>query len=133
VLQANYGPIFGSAAYTFARFDPQVSATSAVDTQQDVLATLGLKLTNNWAVSGTVRYDIDARDRIQDQFAVKYSDECFVLTATYTETFIENAALDLRPDRTLMLRFELKHLGEFNYRTDQLNHVFGDSNQGPKL
>jgi LPS-assembly protein len=84
-------------------------------------------------VSGTVRYDIDAKDRIQDQLSLKYADECFVLTATYTETFIENAALDLRPDRTVMLRFELKHLGQFNYSTDQLNHVFGDSNQGPKL
>jgi LPS-assembly protein len=132
-LQASYGPIFGSIAYTFAHFDPQVSAPTAVDNQQDILASLGLKLTNNWTIGGTVRYDIDARERIQDQFTLKYADECFVLTASYTETFIENAALDLRPDRTVMLRFELKHLGEFNYKTDQLNHVFGDSNQGPKL
>ena len=29
-----------------------------------------------------------------------------------------------------MLRFELKHLGDFNYRTDALNHVFGDTNSG---
>ena len=29
-----------------------------------------------------------------------------------------------------MLRFELKHLGDFNYRTDALNHVFGDTNTG---
>ena len=27
-----------------------------------------------------------------------------------------------------MLRFELKHIGEFNYKTDQLNHMFGDQN-----
>src|SRR3990172_6666031 len=133
MLQASYGPVFGSAAYTFAHFDPQVSATSAVDNQQDILATLGLKLTNHWTIAGSVRYDIDTERRIQDQFSLKYADECFVLTASYTKTFIENAALDLKPDRTLMLRFELKHLGEFNYKTDQLNHVFGDTNQGPKL
>jgi len=36
-----------------------------------------------------------------------------VLTATYIETFVENAALNLKPDRTLMLRFELKYIGEF--------------------
>jgi LPS-assembly protein len=54
-----------------------------------------------------------------------------VLTASYIETFVENPALQLRPDRTLMLRFELKHLGDYNYRTDQLNHVFGDTNMGP--
>jgi LPS-assembly protein len=133
MLQASYGPVFGSLAYTFAHFDPQVPAPSSVNNQQDILASLGLKLTNHWTVSGTVRYDIDAEKRIQDQFSLKYADECFVLTATYTETFIENAALDLKPDRTLMLRFELKHLGQFNYKTDQLNHVFGDNNQGPKL
>jgi LPS-assembly protein len=132
-VQASYGPIFGSAAYTFAHFDPQVSATSAVADEQDILTTLGLKLTNNWTVAGTLRYDIDAKQRIQDQYSVKYADECFVLTATYTETFIDNAALDLKPDRTVMLRFELKHLGGFNYKTDQLSHIFGDSNQGPKL
>jgi LPS-assembly protein len=79
-----------------------------------------------------MRYDIDAKQRIQDQFQLKYADECFVLTASYTETFVENLPLDLRPDRTLMLRFELKHLGEFNYKTDVLSHVFGDSNQGPQ-
>ncbi len=80
-----------------------------------------------------MRYDIDLRSRIQDLFQIKYQDECFVLTASYIETFVENQALDIRPDRTLMLRFELKHLGDFNYSTDQLNHVFGDTNTGPKL
>jgi LPS-assembly protein len=97
------------------------------------MTTLGLKLTNNWAVLGSLRYDIDARQRIQDVYQVKYSDECFVLTASYIETFVENTALGLTPDRTVMLRFEFKHIGEFNYKTDQLNHVFGDQNQGPKL
>ena len=56
-----------------------------------------------------------------------------MLTASYIETFVQNDILGLKPDRTLMLRFELKHIGEFNYKTDQLNHLFGDQNQGPKL
>ena len=53
-----------------------------------------------------------------------------MLTASYIETFVDNPALEIRPDRTLMLRFELKHLGEYSYRTDALNHFFGDTNQG---
>ena len=56
-----------------------------------------------------------------------------MLTASYIETFVENDCARSQPDRTLMLRFELKHIGEFNYKTDQLNHLFGDQNQGPKL
>jgi LPS-assembly protein len=129
LVNANYGPVVASVAYSLSRFDP---ATGTQTTQQDVMPFLGLKITNNWSVGASVRYDIDARERIQDQFQLKYADECFVLTASYTETFIENQPLDLRPDRTLMLRFELKHLGEFNYKSDVLSHVFGDSNQGPQ-
>ena len=129
LVNANYGPVVASAAYTLTRFDP---ITGTQDTQQDILPYLGLRITNNWSIGASLRYDIDARERIQDQFQLKYADECFVLTASYTETFVENQPLDLRPDRTLMLRFELKHLGEFNYKTDALSHVFGDTNQGPQ-
>jgi LPS-assembly protein len=130
MLQSTYGPLTGSVAYTYSAFDP---VTGLLDKQQEAMTTLGLKLTNNWSILGTLRYDIDARQRIQDVYQVKYSDECFVLTASYIETFVENTALGLTPDRTVMLRFEFKHIGEFNYKTDQLNHVFGDQNQGPKL
>jgi len=130
IIQGSYGPFMSSVAHSFSHFDP---ALGVIENQQDLLVSLGLRVTNNWSVLGSLRYDIDARDRIQDVLQLKYADECFVLTATYTETFVSNAALDLKPDRTLMLRFELKYLGEFNYKTDQLNHVFGDQNQGPKL
>jgi LPS-assembly protein len=130
ILQGNYGPLSGSVAYTFTHFDP---AIGLIDNQQDIMTSIGLKLTNHWSVSGSLRYDLDAKQRIQDILQLKYADECFVLTASYIETFVQNDALGLKPDRTLMLRFELKHIGEFNYKTDQLNHLFGDQNQGPKL
>jgi len=129
-IQASYGPLTGTAAYTYSAFDP---VTGLIDTQQEIMTSLGLKQTANWSVLGSARYDIDLGKRIQDSLSLKYADECFVLTASYIETFVENAALNLRPDRTLMLRFELKHIGEFNYKSDQLNHVFGDQSTGPKL
>ena len=47
-------------------------------------------------------------------FQVRYGDECFVLTATYTDNYYVNP--DIVDGQTLMLRFELKHLGEFGYR-----------------
>lgn len=130
ILFGSYGPLYGSLAHSFTHFDP---ALGVIENQQDMMASVGLRLTNNWSIATALRYDIDEKRRVQDQFEIKYADECFVLTATYLETFVENAALDLRPDRTLMLRFELKYIGEFNYKTDQLNHMFGDQNQGPKL
>jgi LPS-assembly protein len=137
-LNFNYGPFLAQAAYAFTRFNP-LSATvpnavlppnAFVDEQQELLGTVGLRLTDRWSVLGQLRYDLDDRQAIQDVFQIKYQDECFVLTASYIETFVENQALDIREDRTLMLRFELKHLGQYNYRTDTLNQYFGDTNQG---
>ncbi|HWE17442.1 MAG TPA: LPS-assembly protein LptD [Hyphomicrobiaceae bacterium] len=138
-LSLNYGPLLTQIGYTFTKFDP-LSATvpstigpppaPVFDDQQEVIGTVGLRLTDRWSVLGQMRYDIDDRTRIQDIYQIKYQDECFVLTASYIETFVENQQLDIRPDRTVMLRFELKHLGEYSYRTDSLNHFFGDTNQG---
>jgi LPS-assembly protein len=126
-LQANYGPVIAQAGYTFTRFESN-PLSILEGSQEEILSTLGFRLTDRWSVLGQVRYDIDNQSRIQDLIQLKYQDECFVLTASYIETFVENELLQIRPDRTLMLRFELKHLGDFNYRTDVLAHVFGDTN-----
>jgi LPS-assembly protein len=131
MINGAYGPLFGSLAYTYSTYDPTLGILT---TEQDALASLGLKLTNNWSVLGTLRYDITDNQTVQDVLQLKYADECFVLTASYIETFVTNPALNLVPDRTVMVRFELKHLGDFNYKTNALNSVFGDQNNlGPKL
>jgi LPS-assembly protein len=131
-LSLNYGPLLTQVGYTFTKFDPLSTTVPPgfFDDQQEVIGTLGLRLTDRWSVVGQMRYDLDDKTRIQDVYQIKYQDECFVLTASYIETFIENQQLDIREDRTVMLRFELKHLGEYSYRTDSLNHFFGDTNQG---
>jgi LPS-assembly protein len=127
LVQALYGPLLTQVGYTFTKFDPILGD---LDTQQEAIGTVGLKLTDRWSILGQVRYDIDSQERIQDVLQLKYQDECFVLTASYIETFVENIPLGIKPDQTLMLRFELKHLGDYTYRTDQLSHVFGDQNTG---
>jgi LPS-assembly protein len=126
-LQATWGPLLTQVGYTFTQFDPRIGL---FDNQEELLGTVGLRLTDRWSVIGSTRYDIDARTRIQDILQLKYQDECFVLTASYIETHVENPGLDIRPDRTLMLRFELKHLGDYSTRTDPLSHFFGDVNLG---
>ena len=82
-----------------------------------------------------MRYGIDANQRIQNVFqwsvidaepqGLYLEDEFFVLTQSYIETFVENPALEIKPDRTLMLRYELK----YGYRADALNHFFYDSHR----
>ena len=121
---ANYGPFSASAIYSFTASDPTLIIPQD---QQDIYALLGVRLTDRWSAAASVRYDIDAGNRLQDAVQLRYADECFVLTATYTETFINDPARDIVPDRSVMLRFELKHLGEFRYKTDAIDHVFSEN------
>ena len=46
-----------------------------------------------------------------------------MLTASYSEYYYDSDTID--DDRTLMLRFELKHLGGYAYKTDSLDFAFG--------
>ncbi|MDX2201170.1 MAG: LPS-assembly protein LptD [Hyphomicrobiaceae bacterium] len=128
IAQASYGPLAGVLGYTFSHFDP---LTGDVIDQREINSTLTLRLTNTWSISGMVRYDIDAKDILQDQIQLKYSDECFVLSLNYIENHITNPAIDLVSDRTFMLRFELKNIGDFAYRTNLLNGAFGEPNNSP--
>lgn len=120
--QLNFGPLLAQATYTFSALDPQ----QVDDDQQDISGGIGLRLTEHWSVLASMRYDIDDSRRLMDMFRIKYSDECFVLTATYQETFITDPTRDLEPDRTVMLHFQFKHLGSYQYKTDSLDFIFGD-------
>lgn len=128
----NYGPMIAQASYSFVAANPTLIASSSapssiVKDQQDIIGQLGFRVTDNWSVLGQVRYDIDAQERLQDVLQVRYADDCFVLTATFTETFITNVDRDLRPDRSVMLRFELKNLGDFRYKTSILDQAFAEN------
>jgi hypothetical protein len=64
-----------------------------------------------------------------DDVFVFQANDCFELTESYIETFVENPALDIKPDRTLMLRYERKSFCQYGYRTTP----FGDFYVGHPL
>ncbi len=121
-LAARYGPLNTRATYTYAAADPQRGLENPL---QDVIGSASLRLTDHWSVMGRIRYDIENERRLTDAVQLRYLDECFMLSVTYQETFINDPERDIEPDRTIMLRFELKHLGGFKYKTDVLDHVYG--------
>ena len=86
-MQANYGPVLAQWAIR-SRASTRLPVSSTPSRKS--LPTLGLRLTDRWSVLGQMRYDIDDQSRIQDLIQLKYQDECFVLTASYIETFVEN-------------------------------------------
>lgn len=114
--QVSVGPFQATAIYAYLASD----LTNGISTpQDDVYGSLNVKLTDRWSVAAAMRYDIDADEIASDMFQARYGDECFVLTATYTDNYYHNP--DIVDGQTLMLRFELKHLGEFGYSTDALS------------
>ena len=122
-----YGPVTAQATYTYTAADP----TRGLEiSQQDIIGQVGLKLTDRWSLSGSMRYDLDDHNRLTDSLQVRYLDECFMLSVTYQETFINDPTRDIAPDQTFMLRFEFRNLGGFKYKTDTLDFNFG-SDQEP--
>lgn len=126
LLSGSFGPVHGQAIHSYTSADSLTAFTTA---QQELQLSLGLKLTDYWSLIGSVRYDIDSKKMLQDSVTLKYQDECFVLTGTYTDTRITNTDQGIKPDQTFMLRFEFKHLGEFSYRTDVSSFMSRGDNQ----
>ncbi len=120
---AKYGPFHSYVTYAFTASDPELGLD---DTQQEISASGGIQLTDRWSLLGSIRYDIDDSFKLSDAIRLRYADECFVLTASYVETFINDPTRDIDPDRSVYLHFALKHLGEFQYKTDALDFVYGD-------
>ncbi len=129
--RANYGPAFGILSYAFTE---QAVANLGRDTtdpdfvdddQQEIVASLGFRLTQNWSIQGGVRYDLDSSTVLQDSVAIQYADDCFVLSVTYTESRIEDEN-GVDDDQTIMVRFDLKHLGQFQTSTSVLPFSQGD-------
>jgi len=119
-----YGPLLTQATYTYG--DVLDEDTGFLERQQEILGFAALRLTDRWSVAGAIRYDIEADQLLTDSIRLAYLDECFMLSVTYSETHIENAAEGIDPDQTVMLRFEFKHLGGFNYQTDLVDFMGGE-------
>ncbi len=120
-LATNYGPFTLSAIYAYTRLDPELD-----EAEQDINATLGLRLTDRWSLLGGMRYDIDDSEWLTSTAQIRYLDDCFMLSVAYNEHNISDVDAGLDPDRTIMFRVEFKHLGGFNYKTDAIDHVFSD-------
>jgi len=83
------------------------------NTQQQLSGQIGLKITDRWSASVAATYDLTTDQLASDMLQVRYADECFVLTAAYTDNLYHNPAII--DGQTVMVRFALKYLGEFGY------------------
>ncbi len=129
----SYGPLLAGTTYTYGSVFLNDGGTPTYDEQEEILGYATLRLTDRWTLSGSLRYDLDNDKVLTDSIRLAYLDECFMLSATYSETFITDEERDIRPDQVVMLRFEFKHLGGFNYETNVVNTLGGEDATGIKV
>jgi LPS-assembly protein len=106
---ANYGPASGSLIYANLDAQPGLGITTQ---REEIQASGSLQLAKYWSIFGNARYDITNSQRITDSLGLKYADDCFALSVTYSESFIRDR--DIQPNESIMVRFEFKHLGAFD-------------------
>jgi LPS-assembly protein len=82
-----------------------------------VLGSASVKLTPNWSVVGSARYDIGAAVFDQYRVGVGYIDDCFAVSVNYITDFaygysvLNNMAITAAVDHTVMLEVSLRTLG----------------------
>jgi LPS-assembly protein len=74
------------------------------------LTTASYKLNSNWAVSGAVRYDIEASQLSQLRAGIGYIDDCFMLSATYIADYTYSTSLPTT-NNTFLVSFGLRTIG----------------------
>lgn len=115
------GRVYAGATYAHILEQPGIGA---VDDRQQFTANGGLRLTDNWSVSGHGRFDIQEDRLNQTGFGLHYGDECFTFGLSYSETYDANEDIN----RTFGLTFNLRTIGGFSTSSTELS-VFQEEEQ----
>jgi LPS-assembly protein len=81
--------------------------------RQGVLTTGSVKLTQNWSLSGGVRYDPEANQINQTNVGLGYIDDCFAVRAMYTTSY--SYTVNPQPIHSVLLQISLRTLGTTHF------------------
>lgn len=104
-----FGNTTMSAIYLYEKGSP---GTEFDESREQVLAAVGHKFDENWSASTSVLYDFGVDEGLREsRIGIGYDDDCFGITAEI-ERDLQSEASGTN-DTTVLLRFRLKNLGEF--------------------
>ena len=78
--------------------------------REEILAGASVKVTQNWVVLGSVRYDLAVNQFDQTRFGVGYTDDCLLLSLNFITAYIYTGTTPT-PNNTVMLQLSLRTLG----------------------
>ena len=79
--------------------------------REGILTGASVKLTENWIVLGSARYDLHADDFDQTRLGVGYVDDCFMLSLNWLTSYTYNNTLSPVKNDAFMMQFSLRTLG----------------------
>jgi LPS-assembly protein len=112
-----YGPLFASAAYVRRAAQPNLGINTPLE---EVSGLLSYALNDTWSIYAGGRYSLQNvalsnPDWVSNQIGVRYTDECFTISLDYSRIYSNFG--DIEPQEQLMLRFNLRTLGDGQLRT----------------
>jgi len=113
---AIYGPVVSSLAYAFLGEQPDVGIDAP---REEILGSASLRLQENWRVFGSMRYDIENSNIVQDGVGLGYDDEGFSFSVSYAEDRSRNDGNEV--DRTLYFRIGLRTIANTQVSSGVLN------------
>jgi LPS-assembly protein len=79
--------------------------------REGILGGASVKLTENWVVLGSARYDLYARAFDQTRLGLGYVDDCFMLSLNWLTGYTYNGTATPVQNNSFMLQFSLRTLG----------------------
>ena len=81
-----------------------------INRREEILSGASVKVTQNWVVLGSVRYDLVAHQFDQTRFGIGYTDDCLLISLNLLTGYIYTGATPT-PNNTVMLQMSLRTLG----------------------
>ncbi len=102
-----YGHSSAGVDYTYMRESP----ASGIFTRREELSTAAaVGITDNWSLLGSLVFDLGKNSLVSDSLGVAYADDCFSVSATYSET--TDTYTDLVSARQIFFRLSLRTIAD---------------------
>jgi len=103
-----------SASVLYGNYDAQ-PLLGFLERREGILGSGAVKLTSNWTLRGSARYDLDAGQVDQTMVGLGYIDDCFAIAVSYITDHSYSG--NTEPDRRVMLQIDLRTLGGTAFST----------------
>lgn len=111
-----YGPWSSSIAYAYLSAQPNVGIANP---REEIVGSASVRIQDNWRLFGSLRYDLQNSDVVQDGIGAGYDDEGFSFSLSYGEDRSRNDGAKV--DRTLYMRLGLRTIGNTQVSTGTLD------------